>query len=143
MSFTASGAGLAFAALAALVGFFVASDVAVVDSNILDDDRLGRVVFKNMVVMYTIANVVVYSMTALSPLPPRSETRAATVAEVTSHFGLESGKEYPLQLGERFAGTWRHACRRRDFLHLRFGLMESGDGAFDWVLCRGWQILYP
>lgn len=59
MSFTASGAGLAFAALAALVGFFVASDVAVVDSNILDDDRLGRVVFKNMVVMYTIANVVV------------------------------------------------------------------------------------
>lgn len=105
MSFTASGAGLAFAALAALVGFFVASDVAVVDSNILDDDRLGRVVFKNMVVMYTIANVVVYSMTALSPLPPRSETRAATVAEVTSHFGLESGKEYPLQLGERFAGT--------------------------------------
>ena len=105
LTMSVSGTGLFFAALAALVGFFVASDVAVVDSNILDDDRLGRVVFKNMVVMYTIANVVVYSMTALSPLPPRSETRAATVAEVTSHFGLESGKEYPLQLGERFAGT--------------------------------------
>ena len=105
LTMSVSGTGLFFAALAALVGFFVASDVAVVDSNILDDDRLGRVVFKNMVVMYTIANVVVYSMTALSPLPPRSETRAATVAEISSHFGLESGKEYPLQLGERFAGT--------------------------------------
>lgn len=90
LTMSVSGARLLFAALATLVGFFVASGVAVVDSNILDDDRLGRVVFKNMVVMYTIANVVVYSMTALSP---RSETRAATVAEVTSHFGLESGKE--------------------------------------------------
>ena len=104
LTMSVSGAGLLFAVLATLVGFFVASDVAV-NSNILDDDHLGRAVFKNIVVMYTIANVVVYSMTALSPLPPRSETRAATVAEVTSHFGLESGKEYPLQLGERFAGT--------------------------------------
>lgn len=103
LTMSVSGAGLFFAVLATLVGFFVALDVAV-NSNILDDDHLWRAVFKNMVVMYTIANVVVYIMT-VSLSRSESETSSATIAEISSHFGLESGKEYPLQLGERFAGT--------------------------------------
>ena len=102
MSFTASGAGLAFAAIGILVGFLAVAGLAY-ESGV--DDHPGRIIIRDVCALYVIANVVVYSMTALPPLPPRSETRAATVAEVTSHFGLESGKEYPLQLGERFAGT--------------------------------------
>ena len=101
MSFTASGAGLAFAAIGILVGFLAVAGLAY-ESGV--DDHPGRIIIRDVCALYVIANVVVYSMTAL---PPRSEseTRAATVAEISSHFGLESGKEYPLQLGERFAGT--------------------------------------
>lgn len=101
MSFTASGAGLAFAAIGILVGFLAVAGLAY-ESGV--DDHPGRIIIRDVCALYVIANVVVYSMTAL---PPRSEseTRAATIAEISSHFGLESGKEYPLQLGERFAGT--------------------------------------
>ena len=101
MSFTASGAGLAFAAIGILVGFLAVAGLAY-ESGV--DDHPGRILIRAVCALYVIANVVVYSMTAL---PPRSEseTRAATIAEISSHFGLESGKEYPLQLGERFAGT--------------------------------------
>ena len=101
MSFTASGAGLAFAAIGILVGFLAVAGL-VYESGV--DDHPGRIIIRDVCALYVIANVVVYSMTAL---PPRSEseTRAATIAEISSHFGLESGKEYPLQLGERFAGT--------------------------------------
>ncbi len=101
MSFTVSGAGLAFAAIGILVGFLAVAGLAY-ESGV--DDHPGRIIIRDVCALYVIANVVVYSMTAL---PPRSEseTRAATIAEISSHFGLESGKEYPLQLGERFAGT--------------------------------------
>ena len=101
MSFTASGAGLAFAAIGILVGFLAVAGLAY-ESGV--DDHPGRIIIRDVCALYVIANVVVYSMTAL---PPRSEseTRAATIAEISSHFGLESGKEYPLQLGERFADT--------------------------------------
>lgn len=101
MSFTVSGAGLAFAAIGILVGFLAVAGLAY-ESGV--DDHPGRIIIRDVCALYVIANVVVYSMTAL---PPRSEseTRATTIAEISSHFGLESGKEYPLQLGERFAGT--------------------------------------
>ncbi len=101
MSFTVSGAGLAFAAIGILVGFLAVAGLAY-ESGV--DDHPGRIIIRDVCALYVIVNVVVYSMTAL---PPRSEseTRAATIAEISSHFGLESGKEYPLQLGERFAGT--------------------------------------
>lgn len=89
MSFTASGAGLAFAAIGILVGFLAVAGLAY-ESGV--DDHPGRIIIRDVCALYVIANVVVYSMTAL---PPRSEseTRAATIAEISSHFGLESGKD--------------------------------------------------
>lgn len=101
MSFTASGAGLAFAAIGILVGFLAVAGLAY-ESGV--DDHPGRIIIRDVCALYVIANVVVYSMTALLSRS-ESETSSATIAEISSHFGLESGKEYPLQLGERFAGT--------------------------------------
>ena len=55
-----------------------------------------------MLVLYGIANAVLY------PISSNNKTKqtSATIVQVTSHYGLKPDTQYPLKLGQRFAGTF-------------------------------------
>lgn len=64
-------------------------------------DSVGVVAFITGVV-YCISSALAFAVTASDP---EVQGTPAPYYEVSSHFGLESGKEYPLELGSRFAGS--------------------------------------
>lgn len=57
-----------------------------------------------LLILYISANAVALIVTANRP----SIAGMSTYTEVAAHFGLESGKQYPLNLGSRFSGTSGH-----------------------------------
>lgn len=67
-----------------------------------DKHLYGFIVLGAAVICYIVANLVV---ALLSSSTPPTYSDAATSSEMGAHFGLESGKEYPLVLGETFSGT--------------------------------------
>lgn len=96
----------AFAAIVAtIVGLFMA--VGLVSEQ---DDETGNKsttvgfftkVIATMLVLYSIVNAVFYLMSSSD----KTKQTSATIVQVTSHYGLESDTQYPLKLGQRFAGT--------------------------------------
>lgn len=55
--------------------------------------------------LYCAANVAVFGLSASSNGANRITHPVIPYAEASVHFGLESGRTYPLKLGSRFAGT--------------------------------------
>ena len=73
--------------------------------------KRGRFAFKSFIafiVLYSAANLVV--ATAAYAFAP--STREASTIDIAAHFGLESGKEYPLILGDTQGGTLGSASQR-------------------------------
>lgn len=99
--------GWTIAAISCFIGFIV---LVVIGEAIQASDagkgyKLNRPSFYiawsiTLVGLYIVANLFVAS-TSLSS----EETPDATSQDLAASFGLESGKEYPLELGERFSGT--------------------------------------
>mgnify|MGYP000843582907 FL=1 len=58
-----------------------------------------------MVVLYAVVNAMVYSASMISTPTPQDKTNSASVTQAASYYGLKSDTQYPLELGERFAGT--------------------------------------
>lgn len=56
----------------------------------------------HLAILYIIVNALVFPLSATMVDDPY---RSATLPEATAHFGLEAGKEYPLQIGDRIART--------------------------------------
>ena len=97
--------GLA-AIVATIVGLFMAIGLVLEqddeESNQSTTIGFFTKVIATMLVLYGIANAVLYPM---SSFDTKTKRASATIAQVTSHYGLESDTQYPLKLGQRFAGT--------------------------------------
>lgn len=96
----------AFAAIVAtIVGFFMATGL-VLEQDDKESNQSTTVGFftkvvATMIVLYGIANAVLYPVSSSN----KTTRTSATIAQVTSHYGLKPDTQYPLKLGQRFAGT--------------------------------------
>lgn len=75
-----------------------------------------------LAMLYCIANMMVFSF--LSRAFSVERTHETEYAAAAAHFGLQSGVQYPLQLGSRFAGTSGHLAVDSGLFYTR------GEGAW-------------
>lgn len=89
----------------ALLCAILATLIAVLFAFLAVGEELGRdFAIATIIVSYVVANLFVFGVSRGEALNARSTPKAPyTVA--AGHFGLKSGKAYPLQLGSRFSGT--------------------------------------
>ena len=86
------------AVVCTIVGFFIATCVAVVTSGEGDGfSRFAGITAFVVIVLYTFANLAVYGCS----LPHTERERTATFAEAASFYGMDSGVSYPLSIGDK------------------------------------------
>lgn len=86
------------AVVCTIVGFFIATCVAVVTSGEGDGfSRFAGITAFVVIVLYTFANLAVYGCS----LPHTERERTATFAEAASFYGMDSGVSYPLSVGDK------------------------------------------
>ena len=86
------------AVVCTIVGFFIATCVAVVTSGEGDGfARFAGITAFIVIVLYTLANLAVYGGT----MPHTERQRTATFAEAAAYYGLDSGTSYPLSVGDK------------------------------------------
>lgn len=86
------------AVVCTIVGFFIATCVAVVTSGEGDGfARFAGITAFIVIVLYTLANLAVYGGT----MPHTERQRTATFAEAAAYYSLDSGTPYPLSVGDK------------------------------------------
>ena len=86
------------AVVCTIVGFFIATCVAVVTSGEGDGfARFTTITAFIIIVLYVLANLAVYGET----MPYAERERTATFAEAASFYGMDSGVSYPLSVGDK------------------------------------------
>ena len=86
------------AVVCTIVGFFIATCVAVVTSGEGDGfARFAGITAFIVIVLYTLANLAVYGGT----MPHTERQRTATFAEAAAYYSLDSGISYPLSVGDK------------------------------------------